>query len=135
MRKIEIEYLALNVGNVSDSVSFRAALNGVVNTAAAYNTQYVYGGGTSAVGGQTVNGGYWQGLAGMVITKGTLRPAVQAAQSYIEGTTWGSSASQTYAMTQGHSGTPGANMNGIQMFNSGGTLFLPGSFLRVYVVM
>jgi hypothetical protein len=133
-RKIEIEYLVLNAGNAVDTVGFRAMVNGVPNSAAGYNNVYVFGSGSTPSAGSIVASAQWQHLAGMIVTKGRLCPAVTAAQTYIEGTSWGSSASVTYAITHGFSGTAGAGMNGLQLSNTGGAQFAPGSFLRAYVV-
>lgn len=134
VRKIEIEYLALNVGNVGDTVIFRAAQNGVVNSANAYATQYLFGTGSTPSAGLVSPQTYWTGLGGMVNTKGTIKPAVTPTQAFAEHTQVGNSATAGYALEAFYWGAPGANMNGIQMFNLSGTLFLPGSFLRAYVV-
>ena len=134
VRKIEIEYLAQNVGNVADTVSFRAMVNGVPNSANNYATQYLFGSGSTPSAGLVSPATMWSGLGGMINTKGTLKPAVVAAQSFIEHTQVGNSATAGYALEAYLWGLPGAGMNGLQLFNQSGNLFLPGSFLRVYVV-
>ena len=135
VRKIEIEYFAQNVGNVGDSVNFRAMVNGVVQSATGYANQWVFGSGSTPVAGLTTNQVFWQALAGMFITKGTLKPAVTSTQTFMEHTQVGTSATAGYALECFHWGGPTGNMNGVQMYNASGTLFLPGSFLRVYVVV
>jgi hypothetical protein len=135
-RKIEIEYMVMNAGNALDTVGFRAMVNGVPNSTAGYASQYVYGTGSSAVGGQTISQNQWQALGGMINTKGTFKPAVApapASQAFIEHTQVANSATAGYALEAFH-WNMGAGMNGIQMFNNSGTMWLPGSFLRVYVV-
>ena len=134
VRKIEIEYFVINAANATDTVQFRAMVNGVPQSATGYASQYVFGSGSTPNSGLLTNLTFWQALAGMVVTKGTLKPAVTSTQTFAEHTQVGNNTSASYALEAYHWGGPTGNMNGIQMFNTGGITWLPGSFLRVYVV-
>jgi hypothetical protein len=132
VRKIEIEYFCQNA--VADTVGFRAMLNGVPNSAANYASQYLFGSGSTPSAGQVVSAAQWQALGGMLYTKGTLKPVVPAAQSFIEAAQVGVSATAGYTLSSLHWGTPGVGMNGLQLFNIAGNQFSAGSFARLYVV-